>query len=107
MRRFLLAAAAAALLAVVPAAAQCPVLDVKTSVRKTVNGGRHAQLTVRVTDRGLAVTDGGLMLMLPSGMTYSAVKVSPKLSPAPGGWTHGSRSAATRSIDLSPHLHHT
>ena len=104
--RFLLAAAATAVLALaaVPAEAQCPVLDVKTTVRKVVNGGKPAQLTVRVTNRGLALNNGGLMLTLPAGMTYSSVRVSPKLSPAPGEWAfgrsmEGTRGPPARSVD--------
>lgn len=105
MLRFLLLAATALL-----AAAQCPVFDVKPSLRKTVAGGKVAQLTVKVTNRDLAVTNGGFGLALPNGVTYKSVRVSPKLSPAPGrcqvSWVQsmGSRVGGEGGRGINGHL---
>jgi hypothetical protein len=86
-RRFLLAAAAVLVLLASflgsTAAEICPTFATKASIRKTIRGGKHATLTVKVTNRRDAVTNAGLGLQLPNGATYKSVNVSPKLTTAP------------------------
>jgi uncharacterized repeat protein (TIGR01451 family) len=84
-RRFLLLAATAFLPGLLGAHADtCPTLTTKTSIRKALAGGKTATLTAKVTNKGMAaVTNAGLALVLPSGVTYSSVKVTPKPATAP------------------------
>lgn len=84
-RLFLGAAMALMLAAFLDGAnAACPSFATKASIRKMVVGGKMATLTLKVTNQdSAAVTDAGLSVMLPNGVTYHSVRVSPKLATAP------------------------
>lgn len=79
-----MALALASLLDGANAAPSCPSFITKASIRKMVAGGKMATLMLKVTNKGATtVNDAGISVMLPNGVTYHSVRVSPKLATAP------------------------